>query len=56
MVTRIDDDVGNTLDNLEGAEASLLKYLSSISSNRMLIIKVFGIIIFFIVFFIIFLS
>ncbi len=55
-VLRIDDDVTDTLSNLENAEGSLLTYLKNISSNRALILKVFGIIIFFIVFFIVFLS
>mmetsp|Transcript_1941 Transcript_1941/g.4469 ORF Transcript_1941/g.4469 Transcript_1941/m.4469 type:complete len:297 (-) Transcript_1941:160-1050(-) len=55
-VMRIDQDVTDTQDNLDQAEKSLLQYLDSISSNRMLIIKVFAIIIGFIVFFIVFLS
>ncbi|CAD7928248.1 unnamed protein product [Amoebophrya sp. A120] len=55
-VMRIDQDVTDTQDNLDQAERSLLQYLDSISSNRMLILKVFGIIIAFIIIFIVFLS
>ncbi|CAD7940475.1 unnamed protein product [Amoebophrya sp. A25] len=55
-IMRIDQDVTDTQENLEHAEKSLLTYLDSISSNRMLIIKVFAIVITFIIIFIVFLS
>ncbi|TIB74283.1 hypothetical protein E3Q23_02706 [Wallemia mellicola] len=50
-VQRIDADVQDISDNVYGAQTELLKYYESIKSNRMLMFKVFGIIIiFFLVF------
>ena len=49
MTTRIDDDVTMSLENMENAKASLGSYLDRISSNRALILKVFAIIIGFII-------
>mmetsp|Transcript_75244 Transcript_75244/g.194001 ORF Transcript_75244/g.194001 Transcript_75244/m.194001 type:complete len:288 (-) Transcript_75244:72-935(-) len=56
MIQRIDDDVDNTHHNVEEAQAHLLKYFNYISSNRMLIIKVFLILLFFVIFFVVFLA
>jgi len=56
MIQRIDHDVDDTTDNMNAAQDSLLKYFHHISSNRSLIIKVFGILIFFVVFFVIFIA
>jgi syntaxin 5 len=56
MVQRIDQDIDDTTDNMNAAQESLLKYFHHISSNRALIMKVFGIIIFFVVFFVIFIA
>lgn len=56
MIQRIDHDIDDTLGNTEKAQDNLLKYLHHISSNRMLIIKVFLILIFFVVFFVVFLA
>merc|ERR1719230_163077 len=52
MIRQIDHDVDDTLDNLNQGQDSLLKYFHQISSNRMLIIKVFLILIFFVIFFV----
>ncbi|TIA71120.1 hypothetical protein E3P81_02803 [Wallemia ichthyophaga] len=50
-VQRIDADVHDISDNVYGAQSELLKYYESIKSNRMLMFKLFGvIIIFFLVF------
>ncbi|KAF8323229.1 t-SNARE [Clavulina sp. PMI_390] len=50
-VQRIDADTIDIANNVQGAQRELLKYYASISSNRMLMLKVFGVII---VFFLIF--
>lgn len=44
-VSRIDENMDNTLANVEGAQGALLKYLNRISSNRWLIIKIFFVLI-----------
>lgn len=44
-VQRIDADTTDIADNISGAQRELLKYYASISSNRWLMIKVFGAII-----------
>jgi len=56
MIQRIDHDIDDTTDNMNAAQDSLLKYFHHISSNRSLIIKVFGILIFFVVFFVVFIA
>jgi len=56
MVQRIDEDVDTTLHNVEAGQEHLLKYFKYISSNRALILKVFLILIFFVVFFVVFLA
>ncbi|CAE6511496.1 unnamed protein product [Rhizoctonia solani] len=50
-VQRIDADTADIASNVAGAQRELLKYYSSISSNRWLMLKVFGVlIVFFLVF------
>ncbi|CAK9786950.1 unnamed protein product [Cutaneotrichosporon oleaginosum] len=50
-VQRIDADVTDISANVSGAQRELLKYYASISSNRWLMLKIFGVlIIFFLVF------
>lgn len=56
MIQRIDHDVDDTLSNVNSAQDDLLKYFHHISSNRGLILKVFLILIFFVVFFVVFLA
>merc|ERR1719478_1869069 len=56
MIQRIDHDVDDTTDNMNAAQDNLLKYFHHISSNRSLILKVFCILIFFVVFFVIFIA
>jgi len=56
MIQRIDHDIDDTTDNMNAAQDNLLKYFHHISSNRGLVIKVFGILIFFVVFFVIFIA
>ncbi|KDN41977.1 t-SNARE [Tilletiaria anomala UBC 951] len=50
-VQRIDENVYDVVDNVSGAQRELLKYYNSVSSNRWLMLKVFGVlIIFFLIF------
>ncbi|CAG9761893.1 unnamed protein product [Ceutorhynchus assimilis] len=56
MVERIDTNVQDAELNIEAAHAQILKYFKSVSSNRWLMIKVFGVLIFFFIFFIVFLA
>uniref|UniRef100_A0A1I8FSF3 t-SNARE coiled-coil homology domain-containing protein n=1 Tax=Macrostomum lignano TaxID=282301 RepID=A0A1I8FSF3_9PLAT len=46
MVQRIDASVDQTTINVEGAHAELLKFFKTVSSNRRLMLKVFGVLIF----------
>ena len=45
MVQRIDDNIMDMQVNVEGAHGQLAKYYSSISSNRMLMVKIFAVLI-----------
>lgn len=56
MITRIDSNVEDTSMNVEAAHTELVKYLHSISQNRWLMIKVFGVLIIFFIIFIVFLT
>jgi syntaxin 5 len=49
-VQRIDADVMDISSNVSGAQRELLKYYSSISSNRWLMLKIFGVLIVFVSF------
>jgi syntaxin 5 len=52
LALRIDDNVDNVASHVEGAQAQLLKYLQTINSNRWLALKVFGVLLVFIMMFI----
>lgn len=56
LTVRIDENVEETLANVDSAQAQLLKYLNSISSNRWLIMKVFFVMLAFLIFFIVFIA
>ncbi|KAK9059726.1 hypothetical protein SSX86_020430 [Deinandra increscens subsp. villosa] len=56
LAIRIDDNMEETLSNVEGARGALLKHLNRISSNRWLIIKIFFILIIFLIVFLFFLA
>ncbi|CAI7757907.1 unnamed protein product [Closterium sp. NIES-53] len=56
MAIRIDQDMDDTLTNVEGAQGALLKYLNNISSNRWLIIKIFFVLIIFLLIFVVFVA
>ncbi|UXI21596.1 facilitated trehalose transporter Tret1-like [Sarcoptes scabiei] len=54
MITRIDANVSDTMLNVEQAHDSLLQYLTSVTSNRWLMIKVFGVLFVFFLLFVLF--
>ncbi len=54
MMQRIDANIEEGRNNVEGAQTELLKYLQSISGNRWLIVKIFAILIFFVIVFFVF--
>ena len=56
LAIRIDDNMEETLANVDGAHSSLLRHLNRISSNRWLLIKIFAILIFFLMIFIFFVA
>lgn len=56
LTIRIDSNIEDTLENVKGAQGQLLKYLNTISSNRWLVIKVFFVLLIFMVFFILFIA
>lgn len=53
-IQRIDENVDMTVVNVEGAHKQLLSYLNKLSSNRWLIIKVFTVLIVFVILFVVF--
>lgn len=56
MAVRIDENIDETLTNVGSAQTQLLKYLNSISSNRWLIMKVFFVLMIFLVVFVVFIA
>eukprot|EP00252_Welwitschia_mirabilis_P025866 TRINITY_DN8244_c0_g1_i1.p1 TRINITY_DN8244_c0_g1~~TRINITY_DN8244_c0_g1_i1.p1 ORF type:complete len:339 (-),score=51.26 TRINITY_DN8244_c0_g1_i1:253-1269(-) len=56
LAIRIDENMDDTLANVEGAQGALLKYLNRISSNRWLMIKIFFVLIVFLLIFVIFVA
>jgi syntaxin 5 len=56
LAIRIDENVDDTLANVDSAQAQLLKYLNSISSNRWLIMKIFFVLMMFLIVFIVFVA
>ncbi|XP_026408431.1 syntaxin-32-like [Papaver somniferum] len=56
LAIRIDENMDDTLANVEGAQGALLKYLNGISSNRWLMIKIFFVLIVFLMIFLFFVA
>ncbi|XP_062194600.1 syntaxin-32-like [Phragmites australis] len=56
LAIRIDENMDDTLVNVEGAQGQLLKYLNSISSNRWLMMKIFFVLMVFLMIFIFFVA
>lgn len=53
-VQRIDSDTHDIMDNVTGAQRELLIFYNSVSSNRWLILKIFGVLIVFVRFYLLF--
>eukprot|EP00891_Asterochloris_glomerata_P001147 jgi/Astpho2/1147/e_gw1.00021.38.1_t len=56
VAIRIDENVDDALANVDSAQTQLLKYLNSISSNRWLIMKIFFVLMIFLVIFVVFVA
>ncbi|KAH8271034.1 hypothetical protein KR018_001216 [Drosophila ironensis] len=56
IVERIDTNVADAELNIEAAHGEILKYFQSVSKNRWLMIKIFGVLILFFLFFVVFMS
>ncbi|KAG6476287.1 syntaxin-32-like isoform X1 [Zingiber officinale] len=56
LALRIDENMDDTLANVEGAQSQLLKNLSRISSNRWLMIKIFFVLLVFLMIFLFFVA
>lgn len=56
MVERIDSNVEDAELNIEAAHTQILKYFQSVTSNRWLMIKIFGVLIVFFIFFVVFMA
>ncbi|XP_074309244.1 syntaxin-32-like [Silene latifolia] len=56
VAIRIDEDMERTLANVDGAQNQLVRYLNSISSNGWLTIKIFFVLIIFLMFFLVFIA
>lgn len=54
MITRIDANVTDTALNVESAHQSLLQYFQTVSNNRWLMFKVFGVLVTFFIVFVLF--
>ena len=56
LTIRIDENVDDTLANVDSAQAQLLRYLNSISSNRWLVMKIFAVLLVFLIIFVVFIA
>ncbi|XP_023347194.1 syntaxin-5-like [Eurytemora carolleeae] len=56
MVQRIDSNVEDTLFNVELGHNEILKYFQSVTSNRWLMVKIFAVLIFFFLLFVVFMA
>ncbi|KAJ6923331.1 syntaxin-32-like [Populus alba x Populus x berolinensis] len=56
LAIRIDENMDESLSNVEGAQGQLVRYLNSISSNRWLMMKIFLVLIVFLMFFVFFVA
>ncbi|XP_066592011.1 syntaxin-5 [Prorops nasuta] len=56
MVERIDSNIEDTELNVQAAHTEILKYFQSVTNNRWLMIKIFAVLIFFFIFFVVFLA
>ena len=56
LLYRIDSNVEDTFMNVEAAHSEILKYFQSVTSNRWLMIKIFGVLIVFFIIFVVFMA
>ncbi|XP_033115789.1 syntaxin-5-like [Anneissia japonica] len=56
QVQRIDSNVDDAYSNVEMAHGEILKYFQSVTSNRWLMVKVFGVLIVFFIIFVVFMA
>jgi syntaxin 5 len=56
VTLRIDANMDNTLEHMDAGHRELLKYFDRISNNRWLILKIFAVLIVFLVFFMLFIA
>lgn len=56
IMVRIDSNVEDAAMNVEAGHSELLKYFQSVTSNRWLMAKIFGVLIFFFIFFVVFMA
>merc|ERR1719430_2535435 len=56
MVGRIDNNIDDTALNVELGHNEIMKYFQSVTSNRWLMVKIFGVLIFFFLLFVIFMA
>ena len=56
VMMRIDGHVEDTAMNVDSGHQEILKYFQSVTSNRWLMVKIFGVLIFFFIFFVIFMA
>ncbi|KAK3210781.1 hypothetical protein Dsin_015487 [Dipteronia sinensis] len=56
IAIRIDENMEDTLANVEGAQSQLVRYFNSISSNRWLMIKIFFVLVAFLMIFLFFVA
>lgn len=55
LVERIDEDIENTVMNTDLAHQALVRTYDSVSNNKAFAMKIIGILVFFIIFFVLFL-
>jgi syntaxin 5 len=56
MVERIDTNIQDVELNVDAAHSEILKYFQSVSKNRWLMIKIFGVFVLFFIFFVLFVA
>lgn len=56
IVERIDTNIQDAELNVDAAHGEILKYFQTVSKNRWLMIKIFGVLIFFFIFFVVFMT
>lgn len=55
-MVRIDANVEDAALNVEAGHAEILKYFKNVTSNRWLMVKIFGVLIIFFIFFVVFMA